>query len=129
MARPAIKTRNGSSTLGVETLRKLEEAFSYGMNNTQACIQAGLSQSLFYEVCSKNPALSEHFTALRETPKVHAIKNIVDAIRKGDTKISQWYLERRHKSEFALQDAPIESELKPRFNYSEVAKKRMAKYE
>jgi len=104
MSRPARKTKQNRSSFSPTILRKLEDAFSYGFNNKKACYLAGISESVFYDVTRRNSELSERFKHLKESPKITATKNIVDRINKGDVKLSQWYLERKSKEEFATRD-------------------------
>lgn len=97
MSRPAEKTTKQRTNFAAETLRKLEDAFCYGMTNREACFVTGISESLFYEVCSNNRQLSERFKLLQDSPRIQALRNVVDEINKGDVKLSQWYLERRDR--------------------------------
>lgn len=84
-----------------EVLRKLEEAFLIGATDKEACLVANIGMSTLYDYCQANPEFADRKEELKDTPKYKARKNIVDAIDKGDKTISQWYMERKVKNEFA----------------------------
>ncbi len=84
-----------------ENIAKLEIAFSNGASDLEACFIAGISKSTFYDYCKENPSFSDRKEALKEMPKYRARVNIVEAINSGDKQQSNWYLERKAKSEFA----------------------------
>jgi len=85
--RPAI--------VGDIVLQKLESAFSYGLTDTQACFEAGISTSTLYNYQEKNPEFVERKEALKDNPKVLAKKVVTDAIKEGDKQQANWYLERK----------------------------------
>lgn len=122
MPRPTTKSSNEMKNFSPTILQKLENAFLSGMSNTQACILSGISESFFYAVCKNNPQLMEHFAALKENTKMLAKKSIFNAIKNGDIKISQWYLEKNDKEYEEKKLSPVI------FNFGEEAKKRLQKY-
>lgn len=128
MPRPALKTNKNRTEFSKNTLRELEDAFSYGMTNTQACLLANISESLFYEVCKNNNSLSERFKALQESPKIAATKNIINAINQGDVKLSQWYLERRMRERFNPNYLDQNPEPKGTINMGDIVKQKMKEF-
>lgn len=84
-----------------ETIAKLEEAFLNGATDKEAIFQANISSATFYNYCEKNPDFLERKEALKDQVKYRARRNIVKAIEEGDKTLSQWYLERKVKGEFA----------------------------
>ena len=82
-----------------EVLRQLEEAFSVGATDREACFLADISESTLYLYQQENPGFSERKEALKEMPKYKAKKNVVGAIEKGDVQQSNWYLERKGKDD------------------------------
>lgn len=82
-------------------LLKLEEAFLNGATDKEAIFQANISSSTFYKYCEENPEFLERKEALKDQVKYRARRNIVKAIEEGDKTLSQWYLERKVKGEFA----------------------------
>lgn len=84
-----------------ETIAKLEEAFLNGATDKEAIFQADISSATFYNYCEKNPDFVERKESLKDQVKYRARRNIVKAIEEGDKTLSQWYLERKVKGEFA----------------------------
>lgn len=80
-------------------LQKLEQAFSLGSSNREACIYAGISEAAFYEFQKKNRQFLEKKTLLKQKPILKARKTIVDHL--DDPKIACWYLERKKREEFS----------------------------
>ncbi len=83
------------------TLHKLETAFLNGATDKEAIFQAAISSSTFYDYCKENPEFAERKEQLKDQVKYRARQNIVKAIEEGDKSLSQWYLERKVKNEFA----------------------------
>lgn len=94
--RPTIMT--------LETLNKLEEAFSYGASDKEACFIANISPQTLYNYQKENPDFIERKEALKDMPKYAAKKNIVNKILNGDVPVSQWYAERKVKEEFSTRN-------------------------
>ena len=84
-----------------EVIAKLEIAFLNGATDKEAIFLGGISKDAFYDYCKLNPEFTERIDQLRDVPKYTARMNIVRAIEKGDKAMSQWYLERKVKDEFA----------------------------
>lgn len=82
-----------------DVLRKIEEGMLMGFSNEQCIFWANISSSRFYDVLKAHPEVSERFEALRNSPKLKAIKNVVDSIKTGDVENSKWYLERKGKND------------------------------
>ena len=85
-----------------ETIDRLEEAFSNGASDTEACFFAKIGKSTLYDYCKDNVDFSERKEALKEMVKYQARKNVIDKIRDGDIAQSNWYLERKAKNEFSV---------------------------
>ncbi len=132
MARCPELTQSNRTAFSSKILRKLEDSFSYGLSNSQACLLAGISESLFYEVCRNNPELSERFRLLKNQPKITATKNIINKINDGDVRLSQWYLERKAREEYGsdgMRKAADVKEKQETVDFVGEAKKRLTKYE
>lgn len=84
-----------------ETIAKLEEAFLVGASDKEACLIANIAPSTLYNYCQEHKDFLERKEELKEMVKYKARKNISDAIDEGDKQLSQWYLERKVKEEFA----------------------------
>jgi len=84
-----------------KTISRLEEAFLNGATDKEAVFLAGISMSTLYAYCQEHPEFSDRKEALKDMPKYTARINVIKAIDAGDKALSQWYLERKAKSEFA----------------------------
>lgn len=84
-----------------ETLNKLEQAFSIGASDKEACFIANISHQTLYNYQKDHPEFVERKEALKDMPKYKARKNIVDKINEGDVTTSLWYVERKAKDEFS----------------------------
>lgn len=84
-----------------DVLRKLEEAFSVGASDSEACFQADIAMSTLYKYQVEHPEYIERKAALKDQPKYQAKKVVVEAVQKGDEDMARWYLERKVKNEFA----------------------------
>jgi len=89
------KNKGGRPTKMTEsTVKKLEEAFLEGMNDSQACLIADISRNTFYNYCDDNPEFNDRKEILKQQPKITAKKNIRNALKAGDKDISKWLLEK-----------------------------------
>ncbi len=94
-------------SINKDILRKLEEGFSYGYSDQEACLYADIWTSTLYDYCKRNPDFSERKELLKRTISIHAKRNIFRSIKKGDIKASLWWLERKNKSEFNMSSEQI----------------------
>ena len=79
---------------------------------------------------ANNKALSERFKQLQDSPKITAIKNIIDRINEGDVRLSQWYLERKMRNEYnmhVISHSRVE-EPKPKIDFAAEAMKRVKSF-
>lgn len=79
----------------------LEEAFLVGASDKEACLIADIAPSTLYNYCTEHEDFLERKEELKEMVKYKARKNISEAIDNGNKSLSQWYLERKAKEEFA----------------------------
>ena|SRR3990167_5957698 len=76
-------------------LQKLEEAFSVGATDIQACFIAGISKSTLYNHQQEFPEFVERKEALKAMTSYAAKKVVYDKITEGDKQTAQWHLERK----------------------------------
>ncbi len=88
------------SVITPETLDKLNEAFSLGCTDTEACLLADVSTSALGRYIQKHPEYRAYKEELKHTPTIKARKTVVRAIEKGDDVSARWYLERKRSDEF-----------------------------
>lgn len=82
-----------------EVLQKLEEAFSIGASDREACLMAEIAPATLYNYQESNPEFMERKTALKDMPKYKARKTIDGNLHNPE--VAKWYLERKAKDEFS----------------------------
>jgi len=114
--RPRKITALAGTTFTPEVMQELKDAFRLGMNNTEACLDANISERIFYNVLEVNEKLKEYFELLRKNVNMIAKRNIANKIiDKKDIELSKWWSERKNKKEFGpnLDMTSDGNELKP----------------
>ena len=88
MARPTVMTD--------EVVRKLEDAFTMGCTDVEACLCAGIGRQTLYDYCTANPSFSDRKEALKTNPAIKARKLLFQALESGeaDMKTAQWMVEK-----------------------------------
>lgn len=85
-----------------EVLQKLETAFSYDFNNTEACLYADINEGTFYTYCRNNDGFLQRMKSLRSRPAMQAKINLANSVVKAkNVDDSKWLLERRLKDEYS----------------------------
>lgn len=80
-------------------------AFRDGLSIRQACIQSGISHEAYYNRCRQDSDFADKMYLAQQTVMITARKNVIKAIKGGDLRASQWWLE---KHSFASQtEEPI----------------------
>ena len=78
----------------------LVSAFRDGMTVRQACIQSGISHEAYYRRCREDTDFADKMYYAQQTVLTAARRNVIKAIKGGDLRVSQWWLE---KHDFARQ--------------------------
>ncbi len=89
-----------TSTITEKVLAKLEEAYAMCCTDKEACLLAAISTDALYRYQVNNPDFAVRKQQLKLYPNMTAKFNIVDAIQRGDVKVSMWYLEKKSPDEF-----------------------------
>lgn len=96
------KNKGGRPTsVTPETLAKLEQAFSLGCSDLEACIYADISPSILYRFQENNPEFRERKEMLKQKLVLKARTVVANALEKEDENTAKWYLERKARDEFA----------------------------
>jgi hypothetical protein len=82
-----------------ETISKLEEVFSIGGSDNEACFYADIGKSTLYNYQQEHPEFVERKEALKERPILKARQTVVKGLDEADN--AKWFLERKLKKEFA----------------------------
>ena len=81
-----------------EVMKKLEQCFSLGSSDLEACIFADISPATLYNYQKEHPEFLERKQLLKEKPILKARNTIVKSL--DDPKIALEYLKAKCKSEF-----------------------------
>lgn len=69
-------------------------AFRDGMTIRQACIQSGISHEAYYRRCRVDADFADKMYFAQQTVLTTARRNVIKAIKGGDLRASQWWLEK-----------------------------------
>lgn len=100
---PTKKTKRTKKNLGgrptVMTdaiVEKLEEAFSWGCTDEEACLYAGIHRTTLYNYIEIEPEFFDRKEELKKEVSLYAKRNIANAVKKKRVAyLSQWHLERK----------------------------------
>lgn len=92
--RPTIMT--------LDVVNKLEQAFSMGCTDLEACLYADISKQTLYNYQEKHPEFVDRKEMLKQKLVLKARTVIAEALNKKDENTAKWYLERRRKDEFSV---------------------------
>lgn len=87
-----------------ETIQKLYEGFSKGLNDLQCCVYAGISKNTLYNIQNEIEGFKDRKEALKAATGMQAVLNLHDEINRQNIDVSKWYLERRCKEEYSLKN-------------------------
>lgn len=104
------------------TIDKLEEVFSLGGSDLEACGYAGISKTALYEYQNANPDFAERKSFLKEKPILLARRSVLAHIA-DDGDLALKFLERKNKAEFSVRSELTGAEGKPLIMAGEVAQK------
>lgn len=79
------------------TVKKLEESFAIGANDTEACSYAGISRQTYYTYLKHNPQFFDRVQHLKTKLPLKAKKELVHLIEDGNAKAIFWYLDKHEK--------------------------------
>lgn len=83
--------------INADAIKKLEEAFSFGASDMEACFYAGVLQSSFNEYLKQNPKFADRREILKQRPILVARQTVMKAI-KENPEFAMKYLNRTNKS-------------------------------
>lgn len=101
MARPTkhearYKNVGRKSVMTKDILQKLEDAFTIGASDIQACYHAGISKQTLYNYQKKNPKFIDRKESLKEHVSLAAKMNIAKSITESKALPDSWrWLEKR----------------------------------
>ena len=93
------KSKAGRPTVMTpEVVSKLEEGFTYGFTDAEACLYAGITKPALYEYCKKHPNFTDRKETLKKQPNMLAKRTIYDKLADNDDTTAKWQLERKDAS-------------------------------
>ena len=106
--KPEDKEKVGRPTiLTPEIIAKLEQAFSMGCSDLEACFYADIGKTTLYNYQNAHPEFVERKERLKERMIFKARTVIADALNNKDENTARWYLERKRKDEFSTKQENV----------------------
>ena len=87
-----------------EIIAKLEQAFSLGCSDLEACIYADIGKTELYDYQEKNPEFTERKEMLKQKLVLKARVVVAEALKNKDENTAKWYLERKARDEFSVKN-------------------------
>ena len=84
-----------------EVVTKLEQAFSMGCTDEEACLFADISRMSLQRYQEAHPSFRDRKALLKQKLVLKARSVIAEALNKKDENTAKWYLERKAKNEFS----------------------------
>ena len=95
-----LEKRGRKTIMTPEIIDKLEQAFSMGCSDLEACLHANIGKTTLYNYQNENPEFVERKEQLKEKLVLKARTVIAEALNRKDENTAKWYLERKRKAEF-----------------------------
>lgn len=84
-----------------EVVTKLEQAFSMGCTDEEACLFADISRMSLQRYQEAHPSFRYRKALLKQKLVLKARSVIAEALNRKDENTAKWYLERKRKEEFS----------------------------
>ena len=81
-----------------EVIQKLEDAFSWGCTDLEACCNADISKSTLYNYCDANPKFMERKEILKNQPVMTARRVVQAALDEDDINTAHKVIDRKEGS-------------------------------
>ena len=78
-----------------EVIRKLEDAFSWGCTDLEACCNANIGKTSLYEYCDRNPGFAERKEVLKNQPVMKARRVVLAALEDDDINTAHKVIDRK----------------------------------
>jgi len=93
-----------------EVLAKLEDAFSWGCTDLEACCNADISKDALYDYCNKNPKFSERKEVLKNQPVMKARRVVQAALDDDDISTAHKVIDRKEGQKIVQQNVDLTHE-------------------
>lgn len=78
-----------------EVIRKLEDAFTWGCTDLEACCFANISKTSLYEYCDRNPEFAERKETLKNHVVMKARRVVMGALDDADINTAHKVIDRK----------------------------------
>ena len=93
------KDKGGRPTVMTpEVIRKLEDAFTWGCTDLEACCNADISKTSFYKYCDENPSFADRKEVLKNQPVMKARRVVIAALDEDDINTAHKVIDRKEGS-------------------------------
>lgn len=96
-----LETRGRKTIMTPEKILLLEQAYSLGCSDLEACLHADIGKSTLYNFQNAHPEFLERKQMLKEKLVLKARTVIAEALNRKDENTAKWYLEKKKKDEFS----------------------------
>lgn len=115
------KNKGGQPTVMTESkVKELEDAFSWGCTDLEACCYANISKQTLYNYCHANPEFFDRKEVLKNNPTLKAKRIILNALHGDDINTAHKVIDRKEgtkvKAELTGKDGGA-IETKATFNF------------
>lgn len=101
----AKKSNAGRPTkMNETTISKLEQAFSWGCTDREACLFADINPETLYKYQRENPEFTERKAILKERPVLLAKQTVIEKMTESYSNAMD-YLSRKRKDEFGQKNS------------------------
>ena len=83
------------TVMTTDVIRKLEDAFSWGCTDLEACCFANIGKTALYEYCDKNPEFAEWKETLKNNPVMKARRVVMGALDEADVATAHKVIDRK----------------------------------
>ena len=98
-----MKKANGRPTkMTLLVVGKLEEAFSFGCTDNEACAYAGINKSTLYDYCKKNEEFSSRKELLKDMPTFKAKRIVDNSLNDDDLNTAHKVIDRKEGSKVKI---------------------------
>ena len=98
--KPTGKKEGRPTSMTPETIAKLDEVFSIGGSDEEACFYANIGKTTLYNYQQEHPEFVERKEALKERPVLKARQTVVQKLGESYSNAMD-YLSRKRKLEFS----------------------------
>tara|TARA_R110001632_G_scaffold37039_3_gene93721 strand:+ start:171 stop:551 length:381 start_codon:yes stop_codon:yes gene_type:complete len=105
-----------------EVIQKLEDAFSWGCTDLEACCNADISKSTLYNYCDANPKFMERKEVLKNQPVMKARRVVLAALDDDDINTAHKVIDRKEGMKVKQEVTSPDGSMTPTFVFNPVGR-------